>query len=240
MGSGRGKAFSILRTSRPFLAICPWLQRPVEFLYLSGWRVGEMRSLRWADVNMDERVAVLKIENSKTKRSRPLTLEGRLWDIVREAHGARRLDCPFVFHWNGQPIGNFRKRWNSACRAAGIEGVVVHDLCRSATRNLREAGVQGRDGLHRTCHQGDVRPVQHHGRRTDEAGPDPVRRVSEATDRRAEGQSHPVGDADKRRTKYGHFGAERDLRVRKLLKLWWSQQDSNLRPLACEASALAD
>ena len=39
------------------------------------------------------------------------------------------------------PISDFRKSWQNACKAAGLSGVLFHDLRRSAVRDLVRSGV---------------------------------------------------------------------------------------------------
>ena len=60
---------------------------------------------------------------------------------VERARTRRRLDCPFVFHLEGKPIGDFRKAWKKACQATGLSELIVHDLRRTAIRNMIRSGV---------------------------------------------------------------------------------------------------
>jgi len=117
------------------------LRDPVAFLYCSGWRVGEMRSLEWRDVDLSGAVIRLRPENSKSKRGRTLPLRGELKAIIERAAMRRTPECARVFHRDGGPIGLFRKSWSSACKRAGLGAILVHDLRRTAVRNLVRAGV---------------------------------------------------------------------------------------------------
>jgi hypothetical protein len=42
----------------------------------------------------------------------------------------------------GKKIGDFRKKWNKACQAAGLTGVIVHDMRRSTARNYLSWGLK--------------------------------------------------------------------------------------------------
>jgi integrase len=117
------------------------LKDPVTFLSLSGWRVNEMRSLEWRDVDFADHQVRLRPEESKNKDGRVLPLRGELREIIERARQNRHLECPFVFHESGEPIGDFRKAWKAACRHAGISSIIVHDLRRTAVRNMLRAGI---------------------------------------------------------------------------------------------------
>ena len=80
-----------------------YLQDPIAFLYLSGWRLGEMKALEWRDIDLAGKVVHLRPEISKNKDGRLLPLSGELLEIVARAHAKRRLDCPFVFQRDGEP-----------------------------------------------------------------------------------------------------------------------------------------
>lgn len=40
-----------------------------------------------------------------------------------------RMLCPLVFHRDGEPIGDFRKSWATACCAAGVGKLVCPTCC---------------------------------------------------------------------------------------------------------------
>ncbi|MGH7774319.1 MAG: tyrosine-type recombinase/integrase [Candidatus Binatia bacterium] len=130
-----------------------YLQPLTEFLYLSGWRKGAARKLEWRDIDLGGRTARLRIETSKNKEPWILPLAGRLWDLIQDRLAERRLDCPYVFHVKGSPIGDFKKAWKTACKKSGLDGTLVHDLRRSAARNLSRAGVHEQVAMKITGHK---------------------------------------------------------------------------------------
>jgi integrase len=122
-----------------------------RWLYASGMRVGEARQLEWRDVQGD----TLRVRSSTTKngRSRQLPLAGQLGTIIAEQRQRRRLECATIFHRDGAPIGEFRAAWRKATKAAGLVGLLVHDLRRSSARNLVRAGVPDRIAMEVTGHR---------------------------------------------------------------------------------------
>jgi hypothetical protein len=44
------------------------------------------------------------------------------------------------FYYHGHPVGSHLAGWHEACAAAGVPGLLFHDLRRSAVRNRKRAG----------------------------------------------------------------------------------------------------
>jgi integrase len=128
-------------------------QDVLDFAYFSGWRRREILGLTWPEVDLDGGVIRLDPERSKTKLSRVLPLAPPLRDVLTRRLALRRFDTTHVFHWEGTPIGDWRKRWHRACRLAGLPGKHLHDCRRTAARNLIRAGVPERIAMTLTGHK---------------------------------------------------------------------------------------
>jgi integrase len=127
----------------------------VEFLYKTAWRSGEAKTLEWSKVDTSDWVIRLSRKNEKTKRPRVLALEDDLKDIIVRRLAKKRPDCPLVFHRKGRPVKRFEKAFKSACEAAGLAGLVPHDMRRSGIRNFTKAGLGQSEGMSISGHRTD-------------------------------------------------------------------------------------
>jgi integrase len=134
-------------------ALPQYAQLPARFLYITGWRKSTARTLEWmrdtalqfdANGKITGGTVTLQAENSKNKRAVTLPLKGELLDVIRRALDARIPECSFVFHRDGAKLGDFRKSWAKARKAAGLDAVLVHDMRRSSARNLVRSGTPER------------------------------------------------------------------------------------------------
>ncbi len=109
-----------------------------------GNRLGELRGLTWGQVDFVNGQILLAPGTTKNKRGRVLPIYGEMrpWlEMARTERDLRFPACAFVFQFQGEPIGEFRKTWRGATERAGVSGLLFHDLRRSAIRNMRLAGV---------------------------------------------------------------------------------------------------
>jgi integrase len=119
----------------------------LRFSYICGWRSSELFKLTWKD-NYDEDNQCIRIYKSKNKDGWVLPLfdaDGdptELYDIIEEQKTYRSPETDFIFHYRGQQIikSTFHGHWTAACELAGVKRH-FHDLRRTASRNLRNAGV---------------------------------------------------------------------------------------------------
>lgn len=112
-----------------------------EWAYWTGMRKGEIASLTWASFDRETWTIRLHSKDAKTGKGRILALEGPLRDIIQRRAGARRLDCPLIFHRDGKAVREFRRSWKTACGQAKVPERRFHDLRRTGVRNLVRAGV---------------------------------------------------------------------------------------------------
>lgn len=154
-------SFSLLRPGRPrtgFLEpdqfgaivrqLAPDLQPLATFLYWTGWRKSEATTLQWRMV--DIRAGVIRIEESKNDEARtiPYAALPALKEVIEVQRAntttVERRDgkvIPWVFHRGGRPVLAFFGAWAGACKRAGLPGRLVHDMRRSAARNMTRAGI---------------------------------------------------------------------------------------------------
>jgi integrase len=109
--------------------------------YWTGCRRGELLRLRWDQVDLDRGVIRLAASETKSKTARTIPMVPSLIAALA-VQRAQHPGAEYVFIDDaGLPVRQFNKQWDAACKRAGLEGMLFHDLRRSAVRNLTRAGV---------------------------------------------------------------------------------------------------
>src|SRR5664279_2274281 len=120
-----------------------------QFAYAAGWRLGEIRGLRWEYV--DRRAREVRLPASKNGEGRVLPLDENLRFLIERQWDRREFKKPdggsslseFVFHFRGRPTPEttIRRWWVDACAKAGLPKKLFHDFRRSAVRDMIRGGV---------------------------------------------------------------------------------------------------
>ena len=152
-----------------------YLYGVITFGYYTGWRKGEILSLRWQQVNLSHNEVRLEPGTTKNSDGRVIFLDGELQEILERQWERRASGCEYVFHRRGRQIGDFEKAWATACKRADraireqeekrcgaqgqqnipsrYKGLLFHDLRRTGSRNLVRAGVPERVAMQVTGHK---------------------------------------------------------------------------------------
>jgi integrase len=138
-------------------AALPGNLRPlVAFLYYTGCRLGAAKQITWDMVSKDRKE--IELPGEITKSGEPLTLP-----LVGTGLEEVSAMLKKMFHKEGPVFDstNLRKEWATACHSLGLgvkdgwkyRGLTLHDLRRSAARNLIRAGVSRGVAMNITGHK---------------------------------------------------------------------------------------
>lgn len=127
----------------------PHLRALIVAALNTGCRQGELLSLEWWQVRVDEhgvaRELHLPATHTKTHEARVIPIGPRLRAelAMRPRHGPDGEELPAtasVFgNELGEPVASIREAWEEACAAAGIQDLHFHDLRREFACRLLEA-----------------------------------------------------------------------------------------------------
>lgn len=121
--------------------------------YHLGMRRGEILQLRWGQVDWDANLIRLEKRQTKGKKARnaPLYGEMRVW--FEMTYSARDPNCPFIVSWKGHGITEVKTAWKKARERAGTPGLLIHDLRRTAVRNMIRAGISEKRAMEISGHK---------------------------------------------------------------------------------------
>ena len=121
----------------------------VTFGYKVGWRISEICSLTWAQVDMKQGIVRLEPGETKNEEGRTAYLDDELlevfsWQWNRRKELGTALPHVFLNQDGMDKVKRFDKAWKTACKKAKIGVRLFHDFRRTAVRNMVRAGVPER------------------------------------------------------------------------------------------------
>lgn len=113
----------------------------------TGLRKSKVLGLRLEQFDLARGIITMEAdaEGSTKQVAKALPIYGAMVEFVREHIEKTRRNLPNC-HWfchraDGSPVMEIRPSWDYAVKAAGMPGLLFHDLRRSAVRNMERAGV---------------------------------------------------------------------------------------------------
>jgi integrase len=140
---------------RKHLSRRPDLQLAISLAHAFGWRMqSEVLQLQLSQIDLAAGTLRLEPGTTKNRDGRTVYLTPELIPLVSEQIErvktlSRKLNrvLPYLFPnprkgpFQGSQLRDFRKAWLTACKKAGLIGMLRHDFRRSAVRNLVRSGV---------------------------------------------------------------------------------------------------
>ena len=116
----------------------------LDTLFLTGLRVGRVLTLRWSQVNLDDRyISFEQVSDNKGVPDR-LWINEKLFSLLKRRKAERSLQKvvgPYVFQKiDGTPYATFRVAWRTACKRAKVKDARVHDIRHKTATDLADRG----------------------------------------------------------------------------------------------------
>ena len=102
------------------------LQAMASFTLATGLRESNVTQLKWSEINLDNKHALIHADESKSKRPIPVPLNKQAITILKTQLGKNPT---YVFTYNGNPVTRCNNHaWEKALKRAGINDFRWHDL----------------------------------------------------------------------------------------------------------------
>jgi integrase len=123
--------------------------------YTYGLRKGELLGLRVKQLDFESKTLHLFTGETKSGEGRTVAMTQEVLDLLK-ACAKDKGPGDYVFTWpSGKPVKDFRGAWRKITKAAGLPELLLHDLRRTAARQLVRAGVDRDTARRITGHKTD-------------------------------------------------------------------------------------
>lgn len=96
------------------------------FTLATGLRESNVTQLKWSQINLDKKHALIHADESKSKRDIPVLLNRQAIAILKSQIGK---NTTYVFTYQGEPVTRCNNNaWKKALARAGISDFRWHDL----------------------------------------------------------------------------------------------------------------
>ena len=137
----------ILRAWKAFDALDSSVGSIFKLMLLTAQRGGEVRKMRWGDIDLTGAWWTIPAEVAKNARTHRVSLSSPALELLKEIRQLHTDPC-WVFPSptrQGQPISEIQKAFQRARLSSGLDDFVAHDLRRAASTGMRRLGVSQED-----------------------------------------------------------------------------------------------
>jgi integrase len=130
-----------------------WLKAIITVGYTFGFRRSELLTLKVKQVDLKRRTLHLESGETKNDDARTVVMTQEVFDLITQCVQCKNPDDYVFTRVENQPVLDFRGAWFVLCDKAGLgefvevngkshwEGLIFHDLRRSAVRNMVRHGI---------------------------------------------------------------------------------------------------
>lgn len=122
-----------------FRNAAPYLQDLIRFDLNTGLRRGELFTLKWSDVKLEENI--LNVFAPKTQKTRAVPINSDARRVLDAWALGRKSEFVFYNYETGKPFVDLKAGLALACRKAGITGVTWHTFRHTFASRLVSRGV---------------------------------------------------------------------------------------------------
>ena len=122
----------------------PGVKPLFELALVTGMRLGELKKMRWSDLDFKSRTILIPVENAKSKKSRTIPMDAAVYGILNGLE--RRAETVFFNPMTLRPLASVQRAFAAVCRKgrfnkAGQEPLTFHGLRHSAISGWLRHGV---------------------------------------------------------------------------------------------------
>jgi len=119
----------------------PHLQNVIIVALNTGMRIGEIQSLKWKDVYLENNIITVDKTNSKSKKEHSVYINSILRKLLLEIRLKSGQEEYVFLNDDGNRIKNITTAFKNARKRSGLSDLRFHDLRHTAATRMVESGV---------------------------------------------------------------------------------------------------